>query len=199
MIHMEIVRHRVAVAGWVTDAQTAKPIQGGEVTIGGMPPAFSRKLQYAPKTQRPDQAYTREDGLFYFLDLPNGDYIFKISAPNSGKRYASAEAKATVARDGQGNLKMVTVKAALHPTTVKGKVTGPNHTTGVVLAEVRIKGSGEQTYSDARGEFVLSAIEPGTRTIQVFAQGYRPASHVVKLAQPGALETVNVPLIREGG
>jgi hypothetical protein len=92
---------------------------------------------------------------------------------------------------------LAAVKAALQPTTVKGKITGSNHKAGVVLAQVRIRGSGERTYTDAQGQFVLAGIEPGTRTVQIFAQGYHPVSRVVRLGQPGASETVNVALTRE--
>jgi hypothetical protein len=147
--------------------------------------------------ERPDQTQTKEDGLFYFLDLPDGKYTFHVTAMNSGKRYASTEATAVVKGEPEGNLKTTTVKVALQPTTVKGKITGPNHKAGVVMAEVRVKGSGERTYSDAQGQYVLAAIEPGTRTVQVFAQGYKPSFHVVRLTQPGASETVNVVLTRE--
>ena len=67
------------------------------------------------------------------------------------------------------------------------------------MAEVRIKGSGERTFSDAQGQYVLAAIEPGTRTVQVTAQGYKPSVQVVKLPQAGATEMVNVVLARDAG
>jgi hypothetical protein len=197
MIRWNIVRHRVALAGWVTDGETGKFIEGASVVITAVPAAFERVLRFASKTEPLDRTQTRADGLFFFLNLPDGEYTCKISEPSSGRRYAGAQVTATVSRDDQGNLKMATVKAALQPTTVKGKITGSNHRTGVVLAQVRVKGSGERTYTDAQGKFVLAGIEPGTRTVQIFAQGYNPASRVVKLAQPGASETVNVVLSRE--
>jgi hypothetical protein len=208
MTRLHLVEHCVAVAGWLTEAETAKPIAGARVTITAMAPVFAQKLKlaalsygnrWATLTERPDRTQTREDGLFYFLDLPNGKYKFQASATGSGKRYASAEETATVTRDSQGNLKMTIVKLSLRPTTVKGKVTAANQKVGVAMAEVRIKGSGEKTFSDAQGQFILTAIEPGTRTVQVFARGYKPKSQVVELPEAGAMESVNVVLAREVG
>jgi hypothetical protein len=203
-----MARHRVAVAGWVTDEETGQPVPGAAVTITAMPEAFVKVLKlvamqfgkrWPAMPRRADKTQTRDDGLFYFMDLPNGKYTFSVSSPVGGKRYADAQENAIVARDNQGNLKTVTLKPVLRPTTVKGKITGPNHRTGVFLAEVRVKGSGERTFSDAQGQYVLAAIEPGARTIQVFAQGYQAASHVVKLPGPGASETLNLVLTREAG
>jgi hypothetical protein len=208
MTQVQTVTHRVAVSGWVTDAESGKAIAGAQVTITSMPPAFAQKLKlvalgygkrWPTLTERADRTQTKEDGLFYFLDLPIGKYTFNVSATSSGRRYAVTEGNASVTRDAQGSLKMTIVKLALRPTAVKGKITGPNHKAGVVMAEVRIKGSGERTYSDAQGQFVLAAIEPGTRTVQVSAQGYKPSFHVVKLPQPGAIELVNVVLARDAG
>jgi len=205
---VQLVTHRVAVAGWVKDSETKKAIAAADVTIVAMPSAFEQRLKlasmrygirWAALAERPDKTQTKEDGLFYFLDLPNGKYTVRVTATKSGKRYASSEETASVTHDPQGNLKMASLKVALQPTAVKGKITGPNHKAGVVMAEVRIKGSGERTFSDAQGQYVLTAIEPGTRTVQVTAQGYKPSFHVVKLPQAGATETVNVVLARDAG
>lgn len=59
----------------------------------------------------------------------------------------------------------------------------------MIMAEIFIKGSGERTFSDANGAYVLSRIEPGKRTVQVVVQGYVIASKSVTLDQPGALVT----------
>jgi hypothetical protein len=206
MIAWQVARHRAGIAGRVTDAETGKPIAKVAVTMAEMPAAFKRTLrnasiQYGNRwptmVERPDKTMTRTDGLFYFLDLPGGKYTLSASLPGSGKRYGSAQA--TVTHDAQGNLKVAMVSVALQPTTVKGKVTGPGHKNGVPMAEVRVKGSGERAFSDTQGHYVLAGIEPGKRTIIVFAQGYQPASHPVLLGQPGALETLNFALVREAG
>jgi hypothetical protein len=206
MIAWQVARHRVGIAGRVTDAETGKPIPKVAVTMTEMPTAFKRMLKsastpygnrWSSMVERLDKTLTRADGLFYFLDLPSGKYTLSASLPGSGKRYGVAQAAATVTHDAQGGLKMAMVSLVLQPTTVKGKVTGPGHKNGVVLAEVRVKGSGERVFSDAQGQYVLAGIEPGKRTVMVFAQGYQPASHPVLLGQSGALETLNFALVRE--
>jgi hypothetical protein len=206
MSSLHLVTHRVAVAGWVKDSETKNAIGRADVTIVAMPAAFEQRLKlasmrygtrWAALTERPDKTQTKEDGLFYFLDLPNGKYTVRVTATKLGKRYSGAEETASVTRDSQGKLRLATVKVALQPTAVKGKITGSNQKAGVVMAEVRIKGSGERTFSDAQGQYALTAIEPGTRTVQVTAQGYKPSFHVVKLPQAGAMETVNIALARD--
>jgi hypothetical protein len=208
VIACQVARHRVAIAGRVADGESGKPVEEAEVRVTEMPAAFKKSLELAAlqygkqwplMIDRPDKTWTRADGLFYFLDLPNGKYSLRASLPNQRKRYGVAHEKATVSRDANGEVKVAWINLGLHPTTVKGKVTGTHHKNGVVMAEIRVKGSGERAFSDAEGQYVLSAIEPGKRTVLVLAQGYRPASKSVTLAQPGALETLNFALVREGG
>jgi hypothetical protein len=226
MVKWETVRHQVAIAGRLADAGTGKPVGGALVTINEderTPAAFkslleARAMQYgdawATMTERPDRARTAPDGLFYFLDLPDGDYTLTASLASMGNRYGTAQATATVSRDENGNLKRAFLDLALQATTVRGKITGPSHKTGVAMAEVRVKGSGERTFSDAQGQYVLAGVEPvkpknGTsaggrppiteRTVLVFAQGYRPASKPVALHEAGTMKTLNFELVREAG
>jgi hypothetical protein len=216
VIAWQVARHKVGIAGRVVDAETAKPIAGVDVTITAMPAAFKKTveiaaIQYGKRwptiVDRPDQTRTREDGLFYFMDLPNGKYTLSASLPGSGKRYSSTQETATVARDAKGNVVIKdakgdivkTVKVVLRPTAVKGKVTGSGHKNGVVLAEVRVRGSGERAFSDAQGQYVLAGIEPGKRTILVFSHGYRPDSKIVALDAPGATVIHDFSLTRETG
>jgi len=213
--------------GRVTDAGTGKLISGATVSITGGPDAFRRSVEARALQSRdaagaviarPDQTRTAHDGLFYFLDLPDGDYTLNASIADMGNRYAAQEAKATVSRNEQGDLNRVFLDLALQATTVRGKITGPGHETGVPMAEVRVKNSRERTFSDAQGEYVLSAIEPimpqndatrapGTeavrgrsritrRTVLVFAQGYQPASQEVALNKPGDQKTLDFRLVR---
>jgi hypothetical protein len=64
----------------------------------------------------------------------------------------------------------------------------------VVLAEVRIKGSGEKVFSDAQGKYLLTGLEMGERTVQVFVQGYQPASQTTLFNQAGVVVTLNFTL-----
>src|SRR5262249_27552052 len=106
---------------------------------------------------------------------------------------------ANVTRDNKRNVKLTLIDFSLQPTVVKGKVTGTGHKSGVVMAEVRMKGSGERAFTDAQGEYVLTRIEPGKRTLVVLAQGYRTVTQPVALTEPGASETVNFNLVRDSG
>lgn len=201
----ESVRHQVALAGHVLDARTSRPLPGALVTITGMSAAFQKKLaakamqygaQWTGMAERPDRTRSRPDGSFYFLDLPDGDYKIMASLPNMGKRFSAAEVKATVSRDASGTMKIAFVDLPLQPTMVEGKITGAGQKTGVVMAEVRVRGSGERTFSDAKGHYTLAAVEPGERTVLAIAQGYRPARQKVALKMAGATETVNFALTR---
>src|SRR5262249_10730720 len=155
---------KVAIAGRVTDAQTGKFIGAAEIVMTSMPESFRAALEtagrrfgsrWAMMAEGPDRARARGGGLFYFLALPNGNYSVKVSLPSAGKRYGSVLENATVSRDANGNLKMVFLTFALNPTTVAGKITGSGHKGGIVMADVRIKGSGEHAYTDARGQYLL--------------------------------------------
>jgi hypothetical protein len=205
---VETFRHQVALWGLVSNAETKKPAADAEVSIVVMPESFKQKLKaaaqsfgtgWAALTARLDRTRTQADGLFYFLDLPDGKYTLAASLPASGKRYGTAQATATVVRDARGNVKMTTVNLAVQPTVVKGRVSDASQKSGVVMAEVRVKGSGERVFSDQQGEFVLFGIEPGMRTLSVFARGYREMSQLVTLKEPEASQTVNFELVRESG
>ncbi len=198
MISWLVARHRVAIAGHVTDAQTGKAILGAEVAMIEMPAAFKQKLQHAAATGLLDKARTRHDGLFYFLDLPDGKYTLEVSVPGSGKRYGSVQQKTKVSRDEKGDTKVDYVNFALQPTAVTGKITGAGNKGGVLMAQVQVRGSGERTFSDADGRYALAGIEPGKRTVQVRAQGYRPAAEAVFIAAPGESKTLDFDLVKDG-
>jgi len=205
-MNWETTRHQVAVAGRVTDAATGKPVAGAVITIVSMPAVFLRKVQLSSKQRKApsregmvDTTRSRADGLFYFLDLPEGKYTIAAALPGLGTRYGKAQETAVVTRDSRGNLKLVSVNFGLQPTLIKGKIMGKGQKTGVAMAEVRLKGSGERAFSDAQGGYVLAGIESGKRSLLVSAQGYRALSQPIHLAEPGTSELVNINLVREGG
>lgn len=204
----QIARRQVAIAGRVTDGVSGKPLSGVHVTIVTMPPLFKNKLEvaalqygnrWATMTERADKTQTRHDGLFYFLDLPDGKYGLSASLSSPGKRYSKADEAVVVARDAKGGMKLTFTNFVLQQTMLKGKVTCPGHKTGVAMAEVRVKGSGERAFSDVQGQYLLAGIEPGKRTVLVFAQGYREAEQAVTIAGPGESQTLNFALAKEGG
>jgi len=202
--HELTVSHRVAIAGRVFN-QAGKPVGGAEVVMQAVPPAFKgilalAALRYGSKWKslpaRPDRSITRDDGLFYFVDLPNGKYTLRASLSASGKRFGTVDKSVTVARDAKGNIKTVFVEISLPATALKGIITRHDGGTGIPMAEVRIRGSGERVYSDSQGRYELPAIEPGKRTLLVFAQGYRKLSQVVEI-EPAREQTADCKLKKE--
>jgi Carboxypeptidase regulatory-like domain len=128
---------------------------------------------------------TAADGHYHFLDLANGTYTLQAALPAAGSRYGTAQAPATVTRDGTGKIKLVAADLALPPTTLKGQVTGQG-AGALVMAEVRVLGSGERAFTDAQGRYVLSGIETGDRKIAVAARGFQQITPTVTLGPAGA-------------
>ncbi len=166
----ESFSHRASIAGRVTDAQTGKPVPGARVEVPGGP-----------------WILTAGDGFFRFLDLRPGSYTLTVSLPGAGSRYGMAAKAVTLGED----LEMVDL--VLPATTVKGKVKDQSGQ-AVRMAEVRVQGSGENAWSDAQGNYVLSGVEAGSRRIAVSARGFQNVSETVALGQPGAVVTRDVTL-----
>ena len=201
---VEAIRHQVAIAGQVTDAQTGKSLDGARLGITAAPAAFTdflklRQIQFGESwetmAERPDRTNSNADGSFRLLDLPDGQYKLTASLPGAGSRYAAADATVTVSRDGQGKIVRGMAQIALPPTTIKGRITSQG-AGALHMAEVRVKGSGERTFSDAQGQYMLAAVEAGVRTVIVSAQGFQPSTQTVTLNQPGAAQTLDVALTR---
>jgi hypothetical protein len=89
---------------------------------------------------------------------------------------------------------MATANMALPATTLKGQITKQD-STPIVMAEVRVKGSGERTFSDKQGQYRLTGLETGQRIVLVSAQGFQLASQSVDLSQPGIERTLNFVLV----
>ena len=204
MAAFETVRHQVAIAGQVTDARTGRAIGGACVQITIAPQAFRdflalRALPYGERwetlVERPDRTRTAADGHFHFLDLPDGAYTCTATLPGAGSRYGTVQAGATVLRDAAGNLPMATVNLALPPTSLKGQIADQDTADPVFMAEVRVQGSGEHAFSNAQGDYLLTGLETGVRTVQVAAQGYQAASQAVTLGQAGTEQTVHFSLV----
>ena len=199
MAEVEGIRHLVAIAGRVTDAATGQPLAGAQVAITAAPQAFTDRLTlaalaagggWAALVERPDRTLTRADGSFYFVEaLPDGAYQLSARLPAAGARLGPGAFRHRGARRA-GRAEAGARGAALtERRQVSGTVQGPDQKP-VLLAEVRMVGSGERALSDAAGAYRLLAVEPGARTVEATASGCRPLSQTVELAQPGSVSTL---------
>ena len=199
----ETLRYRVALAGYVTHAETGKALAGARVEMTKMPAAYALVVERMQKQvgagawgrmpRRLDRTETRWDGLFFFANLPDGAYKVELSLPGMGKRFGVVSKTAKVGRDKDGGWRPVWVNAALPPTLVRGSIVGRE--VGVALARVRVKGSDESAFSDSEGWYVIAGIEPGKeRMLTVSAQGFEVMSKPLAIAGAGGSQTVDFVL-----
>lgn len=207
MSEWEIDRHAVAISGRVTDAQTGKAIGGARVEITSAPAAFTAWLalralphgsRWATLKERPDRTRTAVDGHFHFMDLPDGDYTLDVTLPDSGSRYGDAQVTATVSRNAEDVILMATANVSLVPTTLKGEITSSDGGDAVVMAEVRVQGSGERTFSGGDGSYLLTSLEAGRRLVSVSAPGYQSVAWQVDIGSAGAVQTLDFVLLSAG-
>jgi carboxypeptidase family protein len=200
----EEVRHQPAIAGRVVEVGTAAPVPGALVGLEGGPPAFAAWLgllarrygsDWEGMLERADRTLSRADGYFYFLDLPDGQYTVR-GALGRGSRYGTAEASARVSRDANGRIAVAQVELTLPRTTVAGRISaaggGP-----IMMAAVRMEGSGERVFSDTHGQYALNGVEAGTRTLTASAQGFVTAHQAVAVSAAGVAVNVDFSLVRQ--
>ncbi|MCP2729160.1 carboxypeptidase-like regulatory domain-containing protein [Limnofasciculus baicalensis] len=194
--------HQVAIAGQVRDRETSQPIDKARVKIVGMPDFLKTKLALKAKQygtdweklpERIDQTYSKIDGFFHFLDLPEGKYKLAVSFPGTGTRYGGAEKEVGIVHDGE-KIKLTAADISLPPTALKGEVTNTDNTP-VVMAKIQVVGSGEYIFSDGEGKYLFTGLEASEtrRTVQVSAQGYKLVSKSVQLNQ-GKTKIINFKL-----
>ena len=223
-VKLKPVCHQVAIAGRVIDAEKNQAIPGdaeknqaipgARVQITKMPPEYEtwlnhHKLQYGSNwnqmVERPDRRRTAADGSFYFMDLPDGEYILTASLPSAGTRYGTYKEPITVSRqDGNINASWeeggnLAVNIALQPTAIKGQITSNNkNNEAVVMAKVQVEGSSEYTFSNSEGNYLLSGLEaPSQRTVKVSvsAFGYQSACQSIKISR-GEVKIANFSLLK---
>ena len=92
---------------------------------------------------------------------------------------------------------MVPAPIAMPPTTIKGKISrkvSDTQVKPVAMADIRMKGSGERAFSNEKGEYQLTGLEKGDRTVQVSAQGLKTASQATQLSQ-GVVKNLDFVLL----
>jgi Carboxypeptidase regulatory-like domain len=184
------IRHQVALAGQVSDAQTGRVIPGARVELTPLSGPFKTRLalqalQYGERwqamTERADRTHTANDGSFHFLDLPDGRYTLTVSLLGAGTRYGLAQSTVAVSRQGE-RIQRATADIALPPTTLKGQIKNAEGAP-VIMAKVQVAGSGESTFSDSQGNYLLTGLQSGQRMVTVTAQGYELISQGTPLSQ----------------
>jgi hypothetical protein len=93
--------HFVAISGRVMDESSGLPIPGALAEIRSGPPEFERIRatagMKAADARLDDRSKAAGDGIFYFLDLPDGTYHIRVSAAGG----MSADVSVGVERSGR--------------------------------------------------------------------------------------------------
>ncbi|MFO1429741.1 MAG: carboxypeptidase regulatory-like domain-containing protein [Candidatus Competibacteraceae bacterium] len=175
----ETIRHRAAIGGYVVDACSNRPIAGAAVTLA----------------DQGLQMLTREDGFFYFIDIPSGQYTLHILAPELGSRYGAVTvSNLTVANDPEGRpIFDGKANVGLPPTRLAGHVVRADNQQPIQGATVGLRASAIKTTTNKQGEFAFSAVEAGTQTMQALAPGFTTLSRLVSLSA-GQEATVDISL-----
>lgn len=182
----EEIRHRVAIAGSVTDTIT------GQYMLGAVVKIVEQNLQ----------TKSREDGSFYFIDLPVGQYSLNISAPNLGSRYGIFTIpNVTVKNDDKDGNPTFDSQSFLYvklsPTRLVGQVKSSenNQPTTIANALVQLRGSETQTLTDKEGRYILSCIQAGKPTVQVSVNGFVTQIKKVEDLIPGKDKLLDFNLV----
>jgi hypothetical protein len=127
---VEQVRHQVAIGGTVS-FDTGEPASGARVEITSGPAEFEQRIEVLTQiwgagiealSRPPNRALAALDGLFYFLDLPDGTYDLTATIPNAGARFGTGEGQATVGRDPSGRVILAKNNIVIPSTAVSGRV-----------------------------------------------------------------------------
>jgi hypothetical protein len=176
---IEEIRHRAAIAGYVTDAHSGQTIANAVVELVG------QNLL----------AQTRSDGFYYFLDLAVGQYALNISAPLLATRYGVIAGRVVNVQNAADGRPIFDPNAnvGLPPTRLIGKVIRSDDDLPIAKASVRLLGSESKTLTDANGRYVLSGLQAGMPTVQASADGFVTTNQKVTLIA-GQETTINLSL-----
>lgn len=203
MSEWTLIRRAVSIAGRVSDAVSGAPLGGALIAILDGPPAFvTRAAILAADPARSgrgpglERAVSRPDGLYFFCNLPAGNYRLQIGAPRLGSRYGEVVLSAVrvfAARSTDGRLRLDQADAALPPTRISGRVTRSDTGQPVARARVRLRGDSAVAETDDDGRFQLNGLVAGSPTIEVTAAGFATFTRASNLG-PGQARVVDMAL-----
>ena len=98
----EVVRRQVALCGRVTRDEGAG-VADAEVSI-------------EPRAEREGAVRTRPDGIYFVLDLPDGEYVVSTRVPRAD---TGDEGRGRVSRDAAGNVRAAIVDLELSPRDIR--------------------------------------------------------------------------------
>lgn len=175
------IRHKVAIAGTTSDEVTKQPIADAVVELFGQNlhiqtsenGSFYLINKQTGLVKLPTSLSKIQNGFFYFMDLPPGEYTLKVSAPKLESRYEKKEQKVTVP-----NLQ---ANVQLSPTRLVGHVKRSDNNEPIAKALVKLGGSEYQTLTNDKGEYILLGIVASKPTVQVSHPKFEQSSKQVEL------------------
>jgi hypothetical protein len=196
------IAHYVAIAGCVREKPSALPaevVRDIELRLGGVlieivagPPAFEalRAAQLAAlaagavlRRPRWDRTYSQADGIYFFTNLPPGDYGLRVSAPGQGTRFGSVASVQPVqvgVQPGAGGRWAAAPFDVLLPSTrLRGVLRRAGSEAPVMLATVRVLGEAAAVRSDEDGNFELRRLPAGRVVIDISAAGLAPVQQAI--------------------
>lgn len=202
-VKLEPNRRQVAIAGIVVDEQTQQPLRGAHVQITDAPEQFLEQVRLsALQGRRLNESATAHDGWFYFINLPSGNYTLTASLPNAAGRYQTSNTTIATVPPSEAATQPIWTQLSLRPTTLKGTIQDQKQQ-AIVMAKVWIEGSDAFTFSDPKGQYLLTPLEgwnasadstqPPTMTVKATAPGYEVATQRITLRQ-GEITTLTIRL-----
>ena len=166
MTSLSTATHRAAIGGYVRDALSGSALAKARIEI--------LELELS--------SHSASDGFYHFLDLPEGAYTLRASAPAEGRCYGVVTTGVTVATDSTGRpLLDGQANLALPPTQLRGVVRNAATTAPIAQASIKMLASRVSIRSDSLGRYALAPLEPGTHSVQVAAAGYAAATQLITL------------------
>lgn len=176
------VRHKVAIAGTTSDEVTKQPIADAVVKLLGQNlhiqmsenGSFYLINQQTGLVKLPTSLSKIQNGFFYFMDLPNGEYTLKVSAPKLESRYEPVKEQKVTVPNLQANVQ-------LSPTRLVGQVKRSDNNEPIAKALVKLGGSEYQTLTNDKGKYILLGIVASKPIVQISHPKFERSSKQVEL------------------